>query len=232
MKKLILWDIDGTLIVSGRAGIFALGQAFWKLHRREPDFAKIEVSGRTDKWIAQQILEQHGLVASPENIHALLEAYLEMLPGELSARPGRVLPGIKVLLDLFHQRADVAQGLLTGNLQHGARLKLEHYQVWHYFAFGAFGNDSPLRNELGPHALRRAREKHAVEFAPANTFVIGDTPHDIACGQAIGANTIGVATGGFSVAELTAHKPTAVFADFADPAALLRVIDGGKPTTT
>lgn len=226
MKKLILWDIDGTLIVSGRAGIFALARAFVKLHGREPDFARLEISGRTDKWIASQILEQHGLSGSSENIHALLEAYLELLPEELTSRQGRVLPGILELLETFHQRTDVAQGLLTGNLQQGARLKLEHYKVWHYFAFGAFGNDSPLRNELGPHALRRAREQHDVEFDPASTFVIGDTPHDIACGQAIGAKTIGVATGRFSTAELQTHRPTAVFADFADTAAFLRVIDG------
>ena len=226
MKKLILWDIDGTLIVSGRAGIFALSRAFKNLHGREPDFSKIEVSGRTDKWIAGQVLEQQGLPATTENIHAFLEAYLEALPEELTARQGRVLPGILDLLEIFHHRADIAQGLLTGNLRQGARIKLEHYRVWHYFEFGAFGNDSPLRNELGPHALRRAREKHAVEFAPADTFVIGDTPHDIECGRAIGAKTIGVATGRFSVAELRLHQPTAVFADFADTAAFLRVIDG------
>ena len=226
MKKLILWDIDGTLIVSGRAGIFALARAFLKLHGREPDFSRLEVSGRTDQWIARRVLEQQGLPATPENIHRYLEAYLEVLPDELSSRPGRVLPGISELLETLHGRPDVVQGLLTGNLQHGARLKLEHYKVWHYFAFGAFGNDSPVRNELGPHAVRRARERHATEFAPRDTFVIGDTPHDIECGRAIGANTIGVATGRFSMAELQGHRATAVFPDFADPGAFLRVIDG------
>jgi phosphoglycolate phosphatase len=224
-KKLILWDIDGTLIVSGRAGIFALTKAFANLHGRTPDLGKIEVSGRTDQWIAGQVLEQQGLAASPENIHAYLEAYLQVLPEEIRAREGRVLPGIVTLLDILHGRADIAQGLLTGNLQRGARIKLGHYRVWHYFEFGAYGDDSPWRNELGPHALRRAQQKHAVEFAPANTFVIGDTPHDIECGKAIGAKTIGVATGRFTVTELLSHQPTAVFANFADPAAFLRVID-------
>ncbi len=226
-KKLILWDIDGTLIVSGRAGIFALTQAFKNLHGREPDLGRIEVSGRTDKWIAGQVLEQQGLAASPENIHDYLEAYLQVLPGEIQAREGRVLPGIITLLDTLQARTDIAQGLLTGNLQRGARIKLGHYKVWHYFEFGAFGDDSPWRNELGPHAQRRAREQHAVNFEPANTFVIGDTPHDIECGKAIGAKTIGVATGRFSVAELQACQPTAVFADFSDPAAFLELIDAG-----
>jgi phosphoglycolate phosphatase-like HAD superfamily hydrolase len=224
VKKLILWDIDGTLIVSGRAGIFALAKAFQKIHGREPDFSRLDVSGRTDKWIARQVLEQQGIEPSAENIHAYLEAYLECLQGELLARPGRVLPGIVSLLEKFRADPGIAQGLLTGNLQRGARIKLEHYKVWHYFAFGAFGDDSPIRNELGPHAIRRASANHSVEFTPENIFVIGDTPHDIECGKAIGAKTIGVATGNFSAATLQQHQPTAVFADFSDPAAFLRVI--------
>lgn len=225
MKKLILWDIDGTLIVSGRAGIFALAKAFAKQYGREPDFTNLDVSGRTDQWIARQVLEQQHIPPTSENIHAFLETYLELLGAELQARPGRVLPGIIDLLEIFSRHPDVAQGLLTGNLQRGARIKLEHYRVWHYFAFGAFGDDSPLRNDLGPHAVRRATENHAVNFAPENIFVIGDTPHDIECGKAIGAKTIGVATGGFSVETLQSHHPTAVFADFSNPEAFVRLIE-------
>lgn len=226
VKKLILWDIDGTLILTGSAGMGALDRAFQKVHGRKPDLSKLDLSGRTDQWIAAQVLEHNQLPVTPENIHAYLEAYLESLHAEVTTRTGRILPGILHLLDLLHQRSDVAQGLLTGNLHRGARIKLEHYQVWHYFAFGAFGDDSPLRNDLGPHALRRAKEKHAVDFAPERTFVIGDTPHDIECGKAIGAKTIGVATGRFSVTDLQEHAPTATFADFSDTAAFLRVIEG------
>jgi phosphoglycolate phosphatase-like HAD superfamily hydrolase len=225
VKKLILWDIDGTLIVSGRAGLHALERAFSQLHGRTPDLRQLDLFGRTDKWIAERVLEQHGIASNAGNVHDYLEAYLGVLHEEVRARQGRVLPGVLELLDTLHARTDVVQGLLTGNLQRGARIKLEHYQVWHYFAFGAFGDDSPIRNELGPHALRRARERHAVEFAPDRTFVIGDTPHDIECGKVIGAKTIGVATGKYSVADLLAHHPTAAFKDFADPAAFLRVID-------
>lgn len=227
MKKLILWDIDGTLLRTGRAGIIALEQAFTQLHGREPDMSKVEVAGRTDKWITARMLEENGVPVTPQQVHDLVDAYLSLLPGEIATRPGRVLPGIQVLLDQLRARADVAQGLLTGNVQRGARIKLEHYRVWHYFEFGAFGDDSALRNELGPHALRRAKERHAVEFAPANTYIIGDTPHDIECGKVIGARTIGVATGSFTVAQLEAHAPTAVFPDFTDTAAFLRVIDAG-----
>lgn len=226
MKKLILWDIDGTLIRTNRAGIAALVRAFATLHGREPDMTKVEVAGRTDRWIIRRMLEEHGLAPTPESIHAILEGYLQLLAGEIATRPGRVLPGIVELLETLHRRTDVVQALLTGNVERGARIKLEHYRVWHYFEFGAFGDDSPLRNDLGPHALRRAKERHAIDFSPEQTFVIGDTPHDIECGKAIGARTIGVATGTYTVEQLAAHAPTAAFQDFADTAAFLRTIDG------
>jgi phosphoglycolate phosphatase len=225
VKKLILWDIDGTILRTNRAGIVALTRAFEKLFGREPDMSTVEVAGRTDKWISARMLESNGLLVSHENVHSLVDTYLTLLPEELSTKPGRVLPGVKALLDTLRERPDVVQGLLTGNVERGARIKLEHYAVWHYFEFGAFGDDSALRNELGPHALRRAGERHSIQFLPAKTFVIGDTPHDIECGKVIGACTIGVATGAYSVEQLKAHAPTAVLADFSDPTAFLEVID-------
>jgi phosphoglycolate phosphatase len=226
VKKLILWDIDGTLIVSHGAGVRAMEKALTKRFGVTCDLRKIDWAGRTDSWITGEVFRHVGLPDNPQNAHDYLEAYLELLPAELSDGPqGQVLPGVLQLLEILHQRKDVAQGLLTGNLRRGAEFKLTHYKVWHYFEFGAFADDSPRRNDLGPHALRRAKEKHAVEFSPANTFIIGDTPHDIECGRVIGAKTIGVATGRYSVAELAACAPTAVFADFADTAAFLRVVD-------
>lgn len=226
MKKLILWDIDGTLIVSHGAGVRAMERALTRRFGVTCDLRQIDWAGRTDTWITGEVFRHTGIPDTPQNSHDYLEAYLELLPGELQSGPqGQVLPGILELLETLKQRPDVAQGLLTGNLRRGAEFKLTHYRVWHFFEFGAFADDSPRRNELGPHALRRAREKHAVEFDPQHTFIIGDTPHDIECGKVIGAKTIGVATGRHSVAELRAHQPTAVFTDFADTAAFLRVID-------
>lgn len=225
MKKLILWDIDGTLIRTNRAGIIALVRAFAAIHGREPDPERVDVAGRTDRWIIARMLEQEGVTPTPEAIHQILEGYLQLLGGELTARPGRVLPGIVELLETLHVRPDVVQALLTGNVERGARIKLEHFRVAHYFQFGAFGDDSPQRNDLGPHALRRAKERHAIDFVPDRVFVIGDTPHDIECGKVIGARTIAVATGGFTLDELRAHQPTAVFADFADTTAFLRALE-------
>jgi phosphoglycolate phosphatase len=226
VKKLILWDIDGTLIVSHGAGVRAMERALTKRFGMQGDLSKIDWAGRTDTWITGEVLGRHGLPATPENCHDYLETYLELLPGELRDGPqGQVLPGILKLLETLHHRTDLAQGLLTGNLRRGAEFKLTHYKVWHYFEFGAFADDSPRRNDLGPHALRRARERYRHEFTPHDTFIIGDTPHDIECGKVIGARTIAVATGRHTVAELAAHTPTAVFPNFADTAAFLRVID-------
>ncbi len=225
-KKLILWDIDGTLIKSHGAGVRAMEKALTHRFGVTVDLSKIDWAGRTDSWITGEVFRHVGLPDTPENSHAYLEAYLEQLPRELaSGQPGVVLPGVLHLLEVFHHRPDIVQGLLTGNLRRGAELKLTHHRVWHYFEFGAFADDSPRRTDLGPHALRRAKEWHAVEFSPENTFILGDTPHDIECGKVIGARTIAVATGTFSLAELNAHHPTAAFQDFSDTAAFLRVIE-------
>ncbi len=226
MKKLILWDIDGTLIVSQGAGVRAMERAFTQCFGLPADLSKIEWAGRTDSWITGEVLRHNGLPPTPENCHTYLEAYLALLPGELRDGPqGRVLPGVLELLETLRGRTDLAQGLLTGNVRRGAEYKLTHYKVWHFFEFGAFADDSPRRNDLGPHALRRASALHRHAFTPDRTFIIGDTPHDIECGKVIGARTIAVATGHHTVAELAAHAPDAVFPDFADTAAFLRVID-------
>lgn len=224
---LLLWDIDGTLIVSHGAGFRAMERALIKRFGVKCDLGKIAWAGRTDSWIVSEVLRQAGLPDTMQNTQAYLESYLEMLPLELSSGPqGQVLPGVAELLEAVHRHPNITQGLLTGNLHRGAELKLTHFKVWHYFEFGAFADDSPHRNDLGPHALRRAREKHAADFVAERTFIIGDTPHDIECGRVIGARTIAVATGHFTVSQLQACQPTAVFADLSDTAAFLRLLQG------
>jgi phosphoglycolate phosphatase-like HAD superfamily hydrolase len=224
MHTLLLWDIDGTLILSDGAGERALLAALCDEFGITGTLAGIELGGRTDPWIARQILRAHGLPASPAAIRRYLDAYLAALPAELARARARVLPGIRELLPRVAALPGIAQALLTGNLRRGAEIKLSHHGLWEHFPFGAFSDDSETRNDLGPHALRRALAHHAVEFAPARVFVIGDTPHDIACGKIFGAQTIALATGGWSVDELRAHQPTAVFADLSDPAPFLRLI--------
>lgn len=154
-----------------------------------------------------------------------MEDYLRFLEDELPKGSGGTHPGILEILEQTKRRSDLTQGLLTGNLVRGAKLKLTHYDVWNFFEFGAFSDDSHIRNDLGPHAIRRAKEKHGVEFPPENVFVIGDTPHDIECGKVIGAKTVAVATGAFSVEQLQQHSPTFTFKDFSDPAAFFRAVE-------
>ena len=226
MKTLLLWDIDGTLTLSGGAGMSALEAAL----RREfgvgaPKPTKgIDFAGRTDTWIMRQIFARIGLPDSEANLSRLLTAYLTELPAALKNPGTCILPGVTAALEQLAARGDCAQALLTGNVERGARIKLVHHGLSHFFAFGAFADDSEQRNDLGPVALRRARQHHRVEFAPERVFVIGDTPHDIACGKFIGAQTIAVATGRYSVDELRAEGATAVFADLRDTAALLRAL--------
>jgi len=229
--KLLLWDIDGTLMLGDRAGERALVVAMRTVFGIEGTLQTVEVAGRTDRLIATDLLRAHGIEPTPESIHDFLEGYLAALPVELGRGRPRLLPGILRILEAVALRPDLAQGLLTGNLTRGAHLKLSHFDVWRYFPFGAFADDATLRNELGPHALRRANAHHAAEFRPERTFVIGDTPHDIACGKAIGAATIGVATGKFSVAELAACNPTLTLPDLDDVDGFLAFIDAHPSPT-
>lgn len=224
VNTLLLWDIDGTLIQSGGAGERALAAALREEFGISGTLEDIELAGRTDQWIARRILAKFTVSETSENITRYLDGYLRALPRELVNPGAKILPGVRELLLQLAARKDIAQGLLTGNLRRGAEIKLGHHQIWAHFEFGAFADDAELRNELGPHAVRRANQHHSVQFSPDRVFVIGDTPHDIACGKAIGAQTVGVATGGFSVAELEACGPTAVLSDLSDSAAFLRLL--------
>jgi len=225
--KLILWDIDGTLVCTGKAGETALLKAIKEKTGKDGSLDVIDYRGRTDLFIARQILDHHGLPITSESLHAFTECYLKHLAIELpKAKDGRLLPGILAALEAVKKHKGIAQGLLTGNLVKGAQLKLDHYSVWHYFEFGAFADDSHIRDELGPYALRRAKDRHGRDFKPKDVFIVGDTPHDIACARAIGANSIAVATGNFSKDDLLKCEPTAYFDDLSDLNAFFAVIEG------
>lgn len=224
MKHLLLWDIDGTLIDSGGAGRRALEAALRGEFGIDGSLGDVEFAGRTDTWIVRAVLRKFGLPETDASFNRFFDAYLAALPGELANPDARVLPGVRALLAQLHANGGVAQGLLTGNLQRGAQLKLAHHGLWEQFAFGAFGDDGEHRNTLGPHAVRRALERHGVAFAAEHTWVIGDTVHDIACGNAIGARTLAVATGSADVATLGASGATAVVADLSATDALVRLL--------
>jgi phosphoglycolate phosphatase len=224
-KRLLLFDIDGTLIDSSGAGIRSLKAVLRHQFGVTDDLHGVEIAGKTDTGIVHQILRKQNIAVTEENTAAFLEQYLEFLAGELPQRQGRLLPGIAELLPRLQVRPQNVLALLTGNLRRGAELKLVHYGIWNFFEFGAFADDHDDRNYLGPFAQQRAREKHAIDFAPADIDVIGDTPHDIACGKAIGARTIAVSTGSFSRAQLAAHQPDIILADFSEVEGVMAELD-------
>jgi phosphoglycolate phosphatase-like HAD superfamily hydrolase len=223
-STLILFDIDGTLLQSGGAGETALKLGFQREFGLEEDLRSVPIAGRTDSGIARQVLQKHGLEVSPSNMERFFGSYLAELAVQLPLRPGRVLPGIVELLEILRARPHIALGLLTGNLERGARIKLEHFGLEGIFPFGAFADDHHDRNALGPVALSRAADFHGCSFPPERVWVIGDTEHDIACARAFGAKAMGVATGNFAVDFLEQHRPDSLFADLADTASVLRAL--------
>jgi phosphoglycolate phosphatase-like HAD superfamily hydrolase len=216
-KTLVLWDIDGTILQSGRAGMKALQAALQEVFGLSGSFEGIEFAGRTDPWIIRQIFARFGIDQTSENVGRYVECYVAALPGILGQSGTRILPGVAEILSLAARRPHVAQGLLTGNLRRGAQAKLGFHGLWDYFPIGAFADDSEVRNELGPHALRRARGHWGHDFPGERTWVVGDTPHDIACARAFGARALAVATGGSKLSELAGHNPDAVFESLEDP---------------
>jgi phosphoglycolate phosphatase-like HAD superfamily hydrolase len=224
-KKLLLFDIDGTLLTSGGAGEKALRLGFRDRFGIDDDLTKVEIAGRTDSGIARVMLAAHGLPETTENLARFFDGYLHHLALQLPIQQGALLPGVLPLLDALRQRDDIVLALLTGNLERGAKLKLTHYGLWHYFQFGAFADDHHDRNALGPFARARARERHGREFPPERIFVLGDTPHDIACARAIGARAVAIATGKYSATELAAHAPDFLLADASDIDAVLKIFE-------
>ena len=214
-KRLLLWDIDGTLITTGAAGQSAIALATAKRFEGG-ELNGVEIAGRTDIGIVHQILAKYKTPVTDEGVHSLLDLYVELLTAELPKGKGRVLPGVQELLEHAAKSPDRTLGLLTGNLERGAKLKLEQYRLWHFFAFGAFADDHHDRNELGAFALSRALEATGIKFAASQVDVIGDTGHDINCGKVLGARTVAVATGSWSREQLAEHEPDFLFDDFSN----------------
>jgi phosphoglycolate phosphatase len=224
---LILFDIDGTLVLTGGAGMRAMNRACEDLVGHDSALDGVAVAGRTDWIILHDVLQRHGMTLDTDTLEELRRRYVTHLAEEMQ-HPGtgikNTMPGIRELLDALQRRDDTALGLLTGNFLEGARIKLEYFDLWKYFACGAFGGDAADRNALVPVALRRARECGLPAFTSADVFVVGDTPHDIACAHAGGATPVGVATGSYTVEQLRDCGAQIVFRDLSDTDAFLRLL--------
>ena len=238
MRKLVLFDIDGTLVLTGGAGIRAMNRACEELVGHPHALAGIPVAGRTDRIILTDVVARAGHALDGGLLERLRARYISYLREEIE-RPGRtqsfeslgarggvkaVMPGIRELLDLLERRDDVFLGLLTGNFEAGARIKLEHFDLWRYFRCGAYGDDAADRNELVPFALDRARRCGLPDLAPEHILVVGDTPHDVACARAVGATPVGVATGGFTVEQLRESGAELVFQDLSRTSEFVKLL--------
>jgi phosphoglycolate phosphatase len=219
--RICLFDIDGTLISSGGAGKAALEMALASEFGIHQLIERLQLSGRTDRAITRDIFHMHGLEDTPENWERMVQGYLRHLPVSLSRSMGRVLPGIVELLGHLQDHGDVALGLLTGNTRRGARVKLGHFGLDGYFAFGGYGDAHLDRDDVAREALSEARRRHGERVGLDSVWVIGDTPLDIRCARSIGAHVAAVATGWHGIEELGQHAPDLLLADFSDATAFL-----------
>jgi len=224
--RLVLFDIDGTILRSNGAGrramLAALREVFGAAGPEDHRY-----DGKTDPQIVREVmrLEGHHDAHIDERMDALMSLYLVQLEQELEHSRTLVHPGIFELLDALEERHDTILGLLTGNLREGAYAKLRAAGIDpDRFLVGAFGSDHEHRPELPALARQRARVELGVDLEGEHLVVIGDTPADIECGRSLGVRAIGVATGAYSVDELRRHSPHAVFETLADTERVMSAI--------
>jgi phosphoglycolate phosphatase-like HAD superfamily hydrolase len=229
MKTLVLFDIDGTILKSGGAGRGAMERALRDTFGTSGD-QTYHYDGKTDRQIVRELMQRAGYsnaeidTRMPKVIHRYLEVLRDEFAG--GARAVTMYAGVGSLIDAVETRPDTVLGLLTGNIQQGAHLKLAAAGLDPgRFVVNAFGSDHEVRAELPAIAHQRMRETFGVALAGRDVVVIGDTPADVTCGRVLGARAIAVATGRYSVEELRAHDPFAVFETLADTRAVLDAID-------
>jgi phosphoglycolate phosphatase-like HAD superfamily hydrolase len=240
--RLLLFDVDGTLVLTGGAAVRAMNDAFQEVFGVAGAFERVPMPGRTDgailkdaftravpqSQILADALSASGVRPADGQIARYKAAYFARFVEEIHklvpadpARPGRprfkgVLPGVRELLDALHVRPDVFLGLLTGNYEQGARIKLEYFGLWRYFRCGAYGDDSLDRHALVPVAVARSRAAGCPAVEPLDVVIVGDTPLDVACARDAGVSCVAVATGGYGVDALRAAGAAVVFDSLED----------------
>ena len=208
MVRLILFDIDGTLIHTNGAGVKAFAKVFASEFKAIDGFARLKFGGRTDVSLVREFFGVHQIPATPENFGRFFERYVFWLDHILQRSQSEVCPGI---WDFIRASKTLPEppllGLLTGNIRLGAEIKLRHLKLWHEFSTGAFADDHEDRNQIAATAWQRGSRALKEDLRPEQVLVIGDTPLDIGCARAIGAKVLAVATGSCGLNELKAHQP-------------------------
>jgi phosphoglycolate phosphatase len=217
--RVLLFDIDGTLIRSGGAGKAAMEAGLKSAFHVNEIHDRVAYSGRTDTGITRELLATHGLDPSDANVERLKSAYLAHLPAMLQQKGGEVLPGIEAAL--LGERQGAVVGLLTGNIRAGAEIKLRHFGLWEHFPFGGFADGLGDRDDVARHALAEAERYVGRPIDPTDVWVIGDTPLDVKCARVIGAKAVVVQTGWHHRDELVAARPDHLLPDFSHAGELL-----------
>ncbi len=207
MVRLVLFDIDGTLIHSGGAGEKAFGRVCATMFNVPNGTAGIRFAGRTDTSIVRDFFLRNKIEPSAKNFERFFECYVFLLDEMLKATPGYVLPGVSRMIAEFQSVPEPPLiGLLTGNIRLGAEIKLRHYELWDYFVTGGFGDDHEERNCVAGVAFERGKKLLGKSVRGEEVLVIGDTPRDVECGRAINARVLAVATGNYDKNQLAAEK--------------------------
>ncbi len=225
MVKILLWDIDGTLLAAGGAGGIAMDMAFQELYGRCPSRENIHFSGLTDYHITGQLLRACNLEDSHKAIRSTLQCYEQHFEEAYSRTDARLYPGVTELLEAIEDRGDCMQGLLTGNIEKAGWAKVRRFGLDRFFSFGAFGDDTPERLDVAQAALAKGRETLGDSTDAQSVFVIGDTDNDVRVGQAIGACTIAVETGLRSRILLESVSPDYRFSDLSNTSDFLGILE-------
>ena len=208
MVRLVLFDIDGTLVHTGHAGTQAFKKTFATEFNLHHGAEKMKFAGRTDVSLVREFFKIHGLPETPEHFRQFFERYVFWLDHILAHSSGSVCHGVREFIrDLLALPDPPLLGLLTGNIRLGAELKLRRFGLWEIFHFGGFADDNEDRNQIAAAAFERGKRVLGKNLQTQEIVVIGDTPFDIRCGKFIGAKVLAVATGGAKLAELEEHKP-------------------------
>lgn len=228
-ERLVLWDIDGTLVHSGGVGADVFDTALERVVGVRPA-SRIRMSGKTDPQIVTEYFDLLEVAHDdrPAHLASVLDHLADALAveEEVIARKGRALPGVSEVLEQLSRHEEVLQSVLTGNLAPNALVKLRAFGLDRFMDLevGAFGSDNADRRRLVPVALRRAAEVRGRTMDPSQVWVVGDTPNDAACARAAGARCLLVATGSFGLEELAGEQPDALLADLTDTAGVCELL--------